>query len=91
MATNETQISAVISPATKALLDTYVRASGMKKGHVIEEALLHHLQAIHDLPADVIVHPRMVVSRASGERVLKRLRARRPTKALRRLMARDGD
>jgi hypothetical protein len=45
---------------------------------------------LQELPADVIVHPRLVVSRKSGEAILKKMEADRPTKALRELM-RDGD
>ena len=47
----DTQVSAVISAATKELLDCHVRATGVKKGHVLEMALLHHLQALHEAVA----------------------------------------
>ena len=88
----ETQISAPVSRTTKELLERHVRATGVKKGHLIEEALRHHLQALQALPGDVIVHPRIVVSRRSGQRLLDRLgSARRPAKKLRGLMAGDGD
>ena len=36
------------------LLDRYVRTTGVKKGHLLEEALLHHLRALDALPADVM-------------------------------------
>ena len=71
----ESQISALVSPATRMLLEKHVRATGVKKGHFVEEALLHHLRALHALPADVIVHPRMVVSHRSGEEIAKRITA----------------
>jgi len=88
----ESQISAVISSTTRALLEQHVRATGVKKGHLIENALLHHLQALHSLPTDVIVHPRLLVSRQSGEQLAKRMtRPPRPTKQLRELMRGDGD
>jgi len=87
---NETQISALISHTTKELLDQRVRATGVKKGHLIEQALRHHLQALQELPADVIVHPKLVVTRKSGEAILKQIASGRPNKALRDLM-RDGD
>ena len=54
-----TRISALISQETKELLERHVRATGVKKGHLIEQALRHHLQALQELPADVIVHPRL--------------------------------
>lgn len=88
----ETQISAIVSATTKDLLEKHVRATGIKKGHLVEEALRHHLQALQELPADVILHPKVVVSRSSGEAVLQRMTSRhRPTKALRKLMGSGGD
>jgi hypothetical protein len=48
------------------------------------------LQALHELPADVIVHPKIVVTRRSGAAILKQMRSGKATKALRDLM-RDGD
>jgi len=78
-----TQVSAMISPATKERLERYARARGLKKGFLIEAALLHHLAALEHLPADVIVPPRLVVSRASGEALLERLAgAGEPTPAM---------
>jgi hypothetical protein len=88
----ETQISAIVSVTTKDLLERHVRATGIKKGHLVEAALRHHLQALQELPADVVVHPRVVVSRRSGEALAQRLTSRRrPTSALRKLMASGGD
>lgn len=85
-----TQISANVSRATRELLERHVRATGVKRGHLIEQALRHHLQALQELPADIIVHPRLVVSRESGDVILRQVEKGRPTKALRQLM-RDGD
>jgi hypothetical protein len=86
----ETQISAPISATTRELLEKHVRRTGVKKGHLIEQALLHHLQALDALPAEYVVHPRIVVSRRTGERMLRDARSAKPTPALRKLM-RDGD
>lgn len=86
------QISAPISNETKELLEQHVKATGVKKGHLIESALRYHLRALHDLPADVLVPPRLVLTRRSFEQVVERLRkAEQPTKELRDLMTRDGD
>lgn len=85
-----TQISALISAATRERLEKHVRATGLKKGHLVEQALLHHLQALDALPADVIVHPRIVVTRQSFEQVVEQMETAKPTRALRDLM-RDGD
>ncbi len=86
----ETQISALVSRTTRDLLERHVRATGVKKGHLVEQALRHHLQALQELPADVIVHPKLVVTRKSGGAILKQMRTGKPTKPLRDLM-RDRD
>ncbi|MAG32329.1 MAG: hypothetical protein CL908_15720 [Deltaproteobacteria bacterium] len=62
-----TQISAYITPQTREALEQYAEAHGVKKGHLIETALLHHLQALRELPQDVIIPPRIVVSAETGE------------------------
>ena len=67
-----------------------MRATGVKKGHLVEQALLHHLQALDELPAEYIVHPRIVVSRKTGEKLLRQAESAKPTATLRKLM-RDGD
>jgi hypothetical protein len=86
----ETQISAIVSQSTRDLLERHVRATGVKKGHLVEQALRHHLQALQELPADVIIHPKIVVTRRSGSAILRKMRTGKATKALRGLM-RDGD
>ena len=86
----ETQISAVVSRTTKELLEQHVRATGMKKGRLVEQALRHHLGALQELPADVIVHPKLVVTQKSGGAILKQMEAGKPAKTLRELM-RDRD
>jgi hypothetical protein len=88
----ETQISALVSATTRDLLERHVRATGVKKGHLVEQALRHHLQALHELPAEAIVHPKIVVAAESGKALAERIQAKRqPTQALRRLMRGDGD
>jgi hypothetical protein len=86
----ERQISAQISETTRELMERHVRRAGVRKGHLIEQALLHHLQALDEVPAEYIVHPRIVVSRKTGEKLFGRGRRREPRPALRDLM-RDGD
>jgi predicted DNA-binding protein len=86
------QISAEVSLTTKELLERYSKATGVKKGHLVEEALLHHIQALQELPLDIVVPARIVVSRATGERLIERLASpARPTKKLRELMSGNGD
>lgn len=85
------QISAFVSPGTKEMLEKLVRSTGLKKGYVVEMALRHHLQALQSLPPDVIVSPRLTVSRRSGEEIAKRLaEPKPPTRDLRDLMSSDG-
>lgn len=70
---HNTQISAYISPETKKLVEQYTKSQGVKKAFLVESALLHHLQALKDLPVDVIIPPRLVVSCESGDMILERL------------------
>jgi len=80
------QVSAMISKETKERLERYARAHGLKKGYLIESALLHHISALESLPADVVVPPRLVVSRQTGEAILERLtRPSEPTTAMKEL------
>jgi uncharacterized protein (DUF1778 family) len=84
----ERQISAYISETTKEQVERYAEAHGVKKGHLLEEALLHHLQALRELPADIIIPPRIALTLESFEEVVKLIeRPRKPTKALRDLMS----
>lgn len=86
-----TQISAVVDRSTRDLLDRLVRSTGLKKGYVLEMALLHHLQALQELPAEAIIPPRIVLSRRGAVQVARRLSSpERPTRALRDLMRRHG-
>lgn len=84
----EKQISAFISEATKERVERYADAHGVKKGRLIEEALLHHLKALQELPSDLIIPPRIELSAESFERVVAlAARPRKPSKALRELMS----
>jgi uncharacterized protein (DUF1778 family) len=88
----ETQISAFVSATTKEQIDRYTRATGVKKSHLVEEAIQHHLVALRELPADIIVHPRLVLSARSGRELAERLQRKpKPTAKLRALMSRDDD
>lgn len=87
-----TQVSAPVSKETKELLERYAKATGVKKGYLIESALRYHLRALHELPADVLVPPHMVLTRSSFEAVVERLRSPgQPTEKLRTLLRGDGD
>ncbi len=90
MANEESQISATVSPATRDLLERYVRETGRNPGHVVEQALLHHLQALQEIPDEVVIPPRLVLTEESGMDLLAELEKGSPSQALRKLM-RDGD
>ena len=86
------QVSAPISRETRELLEQHARATGVKKGHLIEMALRYHLRALRELPADVFVPARLVLTRRSFEQLADRLRAPgQPTDELRDLMRGHGD
>lgn len=86
----DNQISAIVSRTTKELLEQHVRATGVKKGHLVEQALRHHLRALQELPADIVIHPKLVVTRKSGAAILKQIEKGKPSAALRGLMG-NGD
>ena len=67
--TATTQISAHISMATKELLERYVRSHGATRAHVLEQALLHYLQAVDSLPTDAIIPARVVLTNDSAQKV----------------------
>lgn len=66
---NQTRISAHVSTVTKARLESLVRATGMTRAHLIEQALLHHLSALEELPLEASVPTRLVLDRESAQRV----------------------
>ncbi len=85
--TTTTQISAFISEETKSELDAYVKRRGVKKAHLIEEALLHHLQALREIPEDLIVPSRLVVTGGVLAKIIERIdREDQPTESLKSLL-----
>ena len=85
------RISARISESTKEHIECYAEVHGVKKGYLVEQALLHHLQALHELPADMVIPPRITVTPASFKVMTGLIEEpRRPTKALRALLAGRG-
>jgi hypothetical protein len=73
MSQPNSQISAHISQETRMLVEEYVKTYGVKKAFLIETALRHHLLALRELPADVVLPPKMVVSTRFGEALLVRM------------------
>ncbi|MSQ51546.1 MAG: hypothetical protein EXR28_06630 [Betaproteobacteria bacterium] len=89
MQTKKTQISALVSSDTREMLERRVRATGIKKGYLVEQALHHYLLAMEQIPAEYIIRPKLVVTRGSG-RTLFETDKTAPSTALRELM-RDGN
>ncbi len=82
----QSQISAFISAETRSLLEQYAEAHGIKKAHLVEEALLHHLKALSELPADIVIPPRILLTQKGADAVMARIRKpQRPTRAMREL------
>jgi uncharacterized protein (DUF1778 family) len=85
-----TQISAYISSDTKSLVENYSKKSVVKKGFLIEEVLLHHLQALKELPADIIIPAKIMLTEKSMSQIIDMLEnPPQPTQALKELMRDD--
>ena len=83
---HETQISANISVETRELLERYVAIHGVKKSHLIETAVLHHLSALDAIPADLVIPPIIHVSRTTGKMFQDRIEnPKLPTPVMRKL------
>ena len=77
------QVSAYISEETKAEVEAYVKRRGVKKAHLIEQALQHHLQALREIPEDLIIPSRLVLTDKAITEIVDRItRKDRPTEAL---------
>jgi len=83
-----TQISAYISDSTKQLVDSYVKQRGVKKGFLLEEALLHHLQALKSIPEDLVIPAKLLVTEGTMRELADILeQPPAPTDALQDLMS----
>jgi hypothetical protein len=81
-----TQVSAYISAETKAEVEAFVKRRGVKKAWLIEEALQHHLQALREIPEDLIIPSRLVLTEKAMAEIAERItREGQPTAALKAL------
>jgi uncharacterized protein (DUF1778 family) len=89
---DQSQISATVSAATKERLDRFTESHGLKKNYVVEQALLYFMEARKDLPDEALVPTRLVLDDQAFDRVVELLeRAPAPTTSLRALMrGKDG-
>ncbi len=83
-----TRLYACISKATKKRLESHVSMHRVKKGKFIEEVLLHHLKALREPPADLIISPNPTIKRQTFEQIDRLVsRRRKPKKAPRAHMS----
>ena len=81
-----TQVSAYISEETKAEIEAYVKRRGVKKAYLIEEALQHHLQALREIPEDLIIPSRLVLAGEAMAEIAERItQVDQPTESLKAL------
>jgi uncharacterized protein (DUF1778 family) len=84
---DQSQISATISAATKDKLDRFPESHGLKKNFVVEQALLYFMEARRALPDEALIPARLVLEDASFDEVAQLLESPpAPTAALRELM-----
>ncbi len=85
---NQSQISATISAATKDKLDRFTESQGLKKNFVVEQALLFFMEARRELPDEALVPVRIVLADDGFDRVVRMLdKPPAPTEELRELMS----
>ena len=88
---DESQISATISAATKERLDRFAESHGLRKNYVVEQALLYFMEARRELPDEALIPARLVLEDKAFERVVDLLEhPPAPTPALRELMRGQG-
>ena len=92
MSSQQSQISASISEATKQQLDRFTESHGLKKNFVVEQALLYFMEARRELPDEAFVPTRLVLEDDAFDAIAKLLtRPPAPTQALRELMNGEDD
>ncbi|MCK9333071.1 MAG: hypothetical protein M0Q19_07835 [Candidatus Cloacimonetes bacterium] len=79
------QISAYIQDDIKEKLENYSTTHGMKKGFLIESAIEYYLQAMQELPSNIIVPNSLNISHDSYEK-LEQLSKKEPNEKLKELL-----
>ena len=88
---DQSQISATVSQATKERLDRFTERHGLKKTFVVEQALLYFMEARRELPDEALVPARLVLEDDAFDRIVDLLKTPpAPTAALRELMRGQG-
>jgi len=84
---DDSQISATVSAATKEKLDRFTERYGLRKNYVVEQALLYFMEARRELPDEALIPVRLVLDDKAFDRIVQRLESPpAPTDALRELM-----
>lgn len=84
---DQSQISATVSAATKDKLDRFAESHGLKKNFVVEQALLYFMEARKELPDEALIPTRLMLDDNAFDRVVRLLESpAAPTAALRELM-----
>jgi uncharacterized protein (DUF1778 family) len=87
MMSDQFQISATVSAATKERLDRFTENHGLTKNYVVEQALLYFMEARKEMPDEAFFPARLVLDDKAFDHVVEMLeRPPAPTDALRELM-----
>ena len=82
-----TQVSVRISEETKAEMEAHAKRLNLKKDHLIEQALLHHFQALREIPTDLVIPARLVLTDTAMADIAERIvEHSEPTEALKVLL-----
>ena len=82
-----TQVSVRISEETKAEMEVHAKRLGLEKDHLIEQALLHHFQALREIPTDLVIPARLVLTDTAMADIAGRIAGHNePTEALKVLL-----
>lgn len=88
---DQSQISATVSAATKEKLDRFMESHGLEKNFVVEQALLYFMEARRELPDEALIPARFMLEDQAFDRVVTLIEtAAAPTAALRELMRGQG-
>jgi hypothetical protein len=83
MSTGMTQLSAAITVETKEKLDRFTDELGLKKNFVVEQALLHFMEARRALPDEALAPARIVLENKPFDAAVEAIeRAASPTGSL---------
>ena len=80
------QISAYIEDDVKVKMEQYTSRNGIKKAFLIENAIEHYLQAMHELPNSIIVPSSISVDTDTFEKIMD-LESKKPSTKLTQLLS----